>query len=64
MSNLNLIDGIIREPVGGAHFDREATFETVRKTVIEELAAIKALSVEKMIETRIGKYENMGVYKE
>ena len=64
MSNLNLIDGVIREPVGGAHFNREETFETVRKTVIEELAAIKALSIEKMIETRIGKYENMGVYKE
>ncbi len=55
MSNLNLVDGVIREPVGGAHFDRDATFETVRKTVIEELSAIRALSVEKMIETRISK---------
>ena len=64
MSNLNLVDGVIREPVGGAHFDRDATFETVRKTVIEELSAIRALSVEKMIETRISKYEKMGVYKE
>lgn len=64
MSNLNLIDGVIREPVGGAHFNREETFETVRKTVIEELEAIRVLSVEKMIEKRIGKYENMGVYKE
>jgi acetyl-CoA carboxylase carboxyl transferase subunit alpha len=64
MSNLNLVDGVIREPVGGAHFNREETFETVRKTVVDELKAIRALSVEKMIEKRIGKYENMGVYKE
>ncbi|MEI6866169.1 acetyl-CoA carboxylase carboxyltransferase subunit alpha [Flavicella sp.] len=64
MSNLNLVDGVIREPVGGAHFNREETFETVRKTIVEELAAIRKLSVKKMIETRIAKYENMGVYKE
>jgi len=64
MSNLNLVDGVIREPVGGAHFNREETFEIVKKTVMEELAAIKELSVDKMIESRIAKYENMGVYKE
>jgi len=64
MSNLKLVDGVIREPIGGAHFNREETFETVKKTVIEELQAIRELSVEKMIETRISKYENMGVYKE
>jgi acetyl-CoA carboxylase carboxyl transferase subunit alpha len=64
MSNLKLVDGVIREPVGGAHFNREETFETVKKTVLEELKAIKALSVEKMIETRISKYEKMGVYNE
>jgi len=64
MSNLNLIDGIIREPLGGAHSDREGTFKIVRKTILEELKTLRSLDVEKMIEERIGKYEKMGVYKE
>ncbi|WP_139957834.1 acetyl-CoA carboxylase carboxyltransferase subunit alpha [Flavicella sediminum] len=64
MENLNLVDGVIREPLGGAHSDREGTFQIVRKTIVEELAAIQKLSVEDMISARINKYENMGVYKE
>ena len=64
MSNLNLIDGIIREPLGGAHSDREGAFKIVRKTILEELKVLQNLEVERMIEERIGKYEKMGVYKE
>jgi acetyl-CoA carboxylase carboxyl transferase subunit alpha len=64
MEGLNLVDGVIREPLGGAHSDREATFEIVRKTIVEELKALRAMSLEKMIEARMHKYENMGVYKE
>jgi acetyl-CoA carboxylase carboxyl transferase subunit alpha len=64
MQGLNLVDGVIREPLGGAHSDRETTFEIVRKTVVEELKVLRAMSLEKMIEARMHKYENMGVYKE
>jgi acetyl-CoA carboxylase carboxyl transferase subunit alpha len=64
MQGLNLVDGVIREPLGGAHSDRETTFEIVRKTVVEELKVLRAMPLEKMIEARMHKYENMGVYKE
>ncbi len=64
MEGLNLVDGVIREPLGGAHSDREATFEIVRKTVVDELKALRGMPLEKMIEARMHKYENMGVYKE
>jgi acetyl-CoA carboxylase carboxyl transferase subunit alpha len=63
MSALNLVDGVIREPLGGAHSDREGTFETVKKTVLEELKVLRAMSEEDMIAARISKYEKMGVYK-
>ena len=63
MSALNLVDGVIREPLGGAHSDREGTFETVKKTVLEELAVLRSMSEEDMIAARISKYEKMGVYK-
>lgn len=64
MSDLKLVDGVIREPLGGAHSNREEAFEIVRKTIVEELKVLKAMPVEKMIEERINKYENMGVYKD
>mgnify|MGYP000206347840 CR=1 FL=1 len=64
MAGLNLVDGVIREPLGGAHSNREETFDIVRKTVLDELKVLKELSIEKMIEERISKYEKMGVYKD
>ncbi len=64
MEGLNLVDGVIREPLGGAHADREATFEIVRKTIEEELKTLRSMSLDAMIAARIQKYENMGVYKE
>lgn len=64
MSKLNLVDGIIREPLGGAHSDREGTFKIVKKTVLEELKVLAAMPKEEMIAERIAKYEKMGVYKE
>lgn len=64
MEGLNLVDGVIREPLGGAHADREATFEIVRKTIEEELKTLRSMSLDAMIAARIHKYENMGVYKE
>lgn len=64
MNKLNLVDGIIREPLGGAHSDREGAFKTVRKTVLEELKVLRAMETEEMIAERIAKYEKMGVYKE
>lgn len=63
MSALNLVDGVIREPLGGAHSDREGTFKTVKKTVLEELEILRAMKVDDMIAERISKYEKMGVYK-
>jgi len=64
MSELNLVDGVIREPLGGAHSDRETTFKTVRKIILDELEILQKIPVDKMIEERIHKYEQMGVYKE
>ena len=64
MSKLKLIDGVIREPLGGAHSDKETTFKTVRKIILEELEALQNISVDKMVKARIHKYEQMGIYTE
>ena len=41
MASLKLVDGVIREPLGGAHSDREATFETVQKVILKELEVLQ-----------------------
>lgn len=64
MSTLNLVDGVIPEPLGGAHSDRETTFNTVRETIIKLLAELQQKEVATMVNERIDKYANMGVYEE
>ena len=63
MASLKLVDGVIREPLGGAHSDREATFETVQKVILKELKVLNAMTADERVEKRIHKYEQMGVYK-
>ncbi|WP_404981838.1 acetyl-CoA carboxylase carboxyltransferase subunit alpha [Capnocytophaga granulosa] len=58
-----LIDEIIPEPLGGAHRNREAVFESVRKAIEDTYKKLSKLSVEKLIEKRMEKYTSYGVYK-
>lgn len=60
---INVIDDIIKEPIGGAHSDRETTFKNVEKTILSVLAELKKLSPEELMEKRREKYYAMGVYK-
>lgn len=64
MYDLKLIDGIIKEPLGGAHIDPKATFKVVKKAIIDEVKALKKLSPEERISQRIEKFGAMGVVSE
>ena len=58
-----LIDEIIPELLGGAHRNREAVFESVKKAIEDTYKKLSKLSVEKLIEKRMEKYTSYGVYK-
>lgn len=58
-----LIDGIIKEPLGGAHTDPEAMFEILKSELLKHIAKLKELEVDKMIPKRMAKFEKMGVTK-
>ena len=58
-----LIDEIIPDPLGGAHRNREAVFESVKKAIEDTYKKLSKLSVEKLIEKRMEKYTSYGVYK-
>ena len=64
MKKQNLIDDIIPEPLGGAHYDRETTFESVKKYIEKAYNELKDLSTEELVKQRMDKYSKMGEFKE
>ncbi|WP_299261043.1 acetyl-CoA carboxylase carboxyltransferase subunit alpha [uncultured Aquimarina sp.] len=62
-AKLKVVDEIVREPIGGAHNDREKTFKTVRDKILSSFDEMKNLSPEELVEKRMDKYANMGVFK-
>jgi len=59
-----LIDGIIPEPLGGAHCNPLEAFENVKKEIITQYDSLKRIKPEIRIKNRIEKYGNMGVFVE
>lgn len=64
MKKQNLIDDIIPEPLGGAHYDRESTFSEVEKFIMKGFNELKDLSTEELVNKRMDKYSKMGEFKE
>lgn len=64
MKDLKLIDGIIKEPLGGAHTDIKWMANEVKRVILETTAEVGKLSVPDMISQRIEKFCSMGVVKE
>ncbi|MDO5977313.1 acetyl-CoA carboxylase carboxyltransferase subunit alpha [Flavivirga spongiicola] len=60
---IKVVDGVIKEPLGGAHRDREKTFLAVSNAIVKSYGALKNLSPTDLISQRMEKYANMGVYK-
>jgi len=64
MKKNKLIDGIIKEPVGGAHSDRAGVFKKVKTEIKKQLLELTAINPDVRIEERINKFCDMGVYSE
>jgi acetyl-CoA carboxylase carboxyl transferase subunit alpha len=64
MLEQKLIDGIIREPLGGAHTDVKWMANEVKKVILEQTETLQQLSSEQRIQQRIDKFCAMGVVKE
>ncbi len=56
-----LIDGIIKEPLGGAHQNPEKMGETLKQQILKDLKDLKKLNTDKLIANRIDKFCAMGV---
>ncbi len=59
-----LIDNIIKEPQGGAHYNPEEIYDRVKETIIRDIKSLTKIDPQKRIEKRIEKFCSMGVIKE
>jgi acetyl-CoA carboxylase carboxyl transferase subunit alpha len=64
MYRLKLVDGIIREPVGGAHSNPEKMFQTVKAEIKKYLPGLIATDPGQLVRNRIEKFCTMGVVAE
>lgn len=64
MQNNKLIDGIIKEPLGGAHNDMKCSISYVKKAILDNYKELAAIKSDKLIDQRINKFTSMGVILE
>lgn len=63
MKKQKLIDEIVKEPLGGAHSNKDETYNKVKSAISQAYSEFKNLSPEELVEKRMDKYLGMGVFK-
>ncbi|MCW5907089.1 MAG: acetyl-CoA carboxylase carboxyltransferase subunit alpha [Chitinophagales bacterium] len=58
-----IIDGIVTEPAGGAHANPDEMAATLKRVIIDNIAALEKLAPEERIQNRIEKYSRIGIYE-
>lgn len=61
---LNIIDSIIPEPLGGAHLDPQIACQRIREFIIDQWNILKEISLPLLVEQRYLKFRQMGKYSE
>jgi acetyl-CoA carboxylase carboxyl transferase subunit alpha len=63
MQGNGLVDGIIPEPLGGAHLNPNAAIEIVKNVILKTIIELQNIDPAQRIDQRIEKFGNMGVYQ-
>ncbi len=58
-----LVDGIIPEPLGGAHLDLKKSSDNLKKAILDNLKVLNKMKPEERVSQRIEKFSSMGAYK-
>ena len=61
---LGLVDEIVPEPLGSAHRDPEAMFQTLQNALVATLRELEALDINELLRRRSGRLESFGQFKD
>lgn len=64
LMKFDIIDGAIKEPLGGAHHDYQAMADELKKTILESLDELSKMSGEELKKSRYEKFRKMGAFLE
>ncbi|RYZ00346.1 MAG: acetyl-CoA carboxylase carboxyltransferase subunit alpha [Chitinophagaceae bacterium] len=64
MKSFNLVDTIVPEPAGGAHWDYDEAAELLKQQILSTLSEIRGIDPEKRVDDRITKFGQMGFWEE
>ncbi len=64
LKDSGLADGIIKEPLGGAHRDSDAVAAKMKSSILKHLAELQRMSSQELLEDRYNKFRAMGVFAE
>lgn len=59
---LGLIDGVITEPLGGAHRDYDAMARSIKKVIVQQLAELQALPIKTLVDNRYKRIMSFGLH--
>ena len=62
LKTLGLIDKIVAEPLGGAHRDHSAMFQTLKKSLEDALSSVSDLPPTKLVERRLARIMSYGKF--
>ena len=62
MLTAKLVDGIVKEPLGGAHTDPARMIQTLKRTLLKTLDELETIPQEERVNQRIDKFSQMGVF--
>jgi acetyl-CoA carboxylase carboxyl transferase subunit alpha len=61
---LGVIDGVVPEPLGGAHRDPAETGKNLKEAIIAALHELEKIPVDKLVQRRYNKFRQMGRFQE
>jgi acetyl-CoA carboxylase carboxyl transferase subunit alpha len=64
MYKYKIIDGVIKEPFGGAHNNKKEIFDNVKSVILNDLETLLKQSENKLLKNRLNKFVNLGVFEE
>ncbi|MCK4941187.1 acetyl-CoA carboxylase carboxyltransferase subunit alpha [candidate division WOR-3 bacterium] len=63
MQKMHIVDGLIPEPIGGAHMDFEMTAKNIRSAILKNLLELSEIPKPELLNARIQKFRDIGIYK-